>query len=71
MLAKSKLYSIETFISQELIDLGITHEKFKAIVNENERHEQMKEIVRNIKSNDEEDELNENSRNISKYSGNI
>ena len=71
MLAKSNLHSIQTFISQELIDLGITHKKFKAIVNEKERYEQLKEIVRNIKSDDEEDELNENSRNISKYSRNI
>ena len=29
MLAKSKLNSIETLMSQELIDLGISHEEFK------------------------------------------
>ena len=29
MLAKSKLNSIETSISQALIDLGISHEEFK------------------------------------------
>ena len=36
MLAKSKLNSIETLISQALIDLEISHEEFKAIVSEEE-----------------------------------
>ena len=40
MLAKSKLNSIETLVSQALIDLEISHEEFKTIVNEKERHEQ-------------------------------
>ena len=31
MLAKSKLHSIETLISQALIDLDISHEEFKTI----------------------------------------
>ena len=34
MLAKSKLNNIETLISQELIDLEISHEEFKTIANE-------------------------------------
>ena len=63
MLAKSKLNSTETLISQALINLEITHEEFKTIVNEKEKHEQMKENIRNIKSNDEKNELSENSRN--------
>ena len=33
MLAKSKLNSIETLMSQALIDLDISHEEFKTIVN--------------------------------------
>ena len=33
MLARSKLNSIETSISQALIDLEISHEEFKTIVN--------------------------------------
>ena len=37
MLAKSKLNSIET-----LIELDISHEEFKTIVNEKEKYEQMK-----------------------------
>ena len=50
MLAKSKLNSIETLMSQALIDLGISHEEFKTIVNEKEKYEKMKESIRNIKS---------------------
>ena len=34
MLAKSKLNSIETLMSQALIDLDISHEEFKTIVND-------------------------------------
>ena len=34
MLAKSKLNSIETLMSEALIDLDISHEKFKTILNE-------------------------------------
>ena len=37
MLAKSKLNSIETLISQALIDLDIRHKEFKTIVNEKEK----------------------------------
>ena len=67
MLAKSKLSSIETLMSQALIDLDISHEEFKTIVNEKEKYEQMKESIRNIKSRDE---LSENSRYIRDNSGN-
>ena len=59
MLAKSKLNSIETLMSKALIDLVISHEEFKTIVNEKEKYEQMKEIVKNTKSRDE---LSENSK---------
>ena len=45
-------------MSQALIDLQITHEELKTIMNEKERYEQMKENIRNIKTNDE---LSENS----------
>ena len=37
MLAKSKLNSIETLMSQALIDLDTRHEEFKTIVNEKEK----------------------------------
>ena len=52
MLAKSKLNSIETLMSQALIDLEITHEEFKTIVNEKQKYVQTKESIRNIKSSD-------------------
>ena len=49
ILAKSKLNSIQTLMSQALIDLDISHEEFKAIVNEIEKYEQIKESIRNTK----------------------
>ena len=47
MLAKSKLDSIETLVSQALIDMEISHEKFNAIIREKQKYERMKENVRN------------------------
>ena len=41
MLAKTKLYRIETLMSQVLRDLGISHEEFKTIVNEKEKYKQI------------------------------
>ena len=38
MLAKSKLNSNESLISQGLIDLEISHEEFKTIVSEEENY---------------------------------
>ena len=49
MLAKSKLHSIESLMSQALIDLDISHQEFKQIVNEKEKYDQMKESIRNKK----------------------
>ena len=68
MLAKSQLNSIETFVSQALIDLGINHEEYKSIINEKERYEQMKEGTKNYNSNDE---LSENGKNNRRNSGNV
>ena len=67
ILAKSKLDSIETLMSQALIDLNISHEEFKIIVNEKEKYDQMKENIRNTKSRDE---LRENSGDIRKNNEN-
>ena len=47
MLAKIKLNSIETLMYQALIDLEISHEEFKTIVNEKENYDQMKKSIRN------------------------
>ena len=46
MLAKSKLNSNESLISQALIDLEISHEEFKTIDKEKEKYEKMKENLR-------------------------
>ena len=48
MLAKSKLNSIETLMSQALIDLDISHEEFKTIVNEKEKYDQIKESIQDL-----------------------
>ena len=53
MLAKSKLDSIETLISQTLIALEISHEEFQTIVNEEENYKRLKESIRMIKSSHE------------------
>ena len=42
MLAKSKLNSVETLISQALIDMEISHEEFVTILNEKDKYEKMK-----------------------------
>ena len=49
MLANSKLISKESLMSQALIDLEISYEEFKTIVNEKEKYDQMKESIRNKK----------------------
>ena len=47
MLAKSKLSSIDTLISQALIDTDISHEEFITTLKEKDRYEMMKENLRN------------------------
>ena len=46
MLAKSKLNSFETWISQGLIDLDISHEKCIRVLKEKDKYEKMKENFR-------------------------
>ena len=46
MLAKSKLNSIETLISQALIDIEISHDEFITILNEKDKYEKMKDDLR-------------------------
>ena len=55
MLAKRKLNSIDTLISQTLIDMDISHEEFITILKEKERYEMMKDNLR--KKNGESYEL--------------
>ena len=47
MLAKSKFNSIDTLISQALIDMDISHEEFLTILKEKDRYEMMKDNLRN------------------------
>ena len=47
MLVKSKLNSIETVISQALIDMEIIHEEFITILKEKDKYEKMKDNLRN------------------------
>ena len=44
MLSKSKLNSIQTLISQALIDMNISHEEFVTILKEKDKYEKMKEV---------------------------
>ena len=46
LLAKSKLDSIKTLVSQALIDMEISHEEFITILNETSKYEKMKGNVR-------------------------
>ena len=50
MLAKIKLNSIETLISQALIDMKISHEEFITILKEKDKYEKMKETKNKKKS---------------------
>ena len=52
MLAKSKLNSIETLTYHALIDLEISHQEFKTIVNKKEKYEKMKEETWMMKNSD-------------------
>ena len=47
MLAKSKLNSIDTLISQVLIDMDISHKEFITILKEKDRYKMMKDNLRN------------------------
>ena len=61
MLAKSKLESIETLVSQAFIEMEVSHEKFR----KKQKYERMKENVRSISEKQENMRLNSvNSRKI-------
>ena len=46
MLAKIKLNSIKTLISQALIDMEISHEEFITILKQKDKYEKMKDNLR-------------------------
>ena len=54
MWAKSKLNSIETLISEALINMDISHEEFVTIFKEKDKYEKMKE---NLRSENEKFEI--------------
>ena len=54
MLAKSKLNSIETLISQALIDMEKSDEEYIAIIKEKDKYEKMKG---NLRSENEKQEM--------------
>ena len=54
MLAKSKLSSIKALISQELIDMEISHEEFITILKKKDKYENMKD---NLRSENDKQEI--------------
>ena len=54
MLAKSKINSIETLVSQALINIEISHEEFITILKEKDKYEKMKD---NLRSKNEKYEI--------------
>ena len=58
MFAKSILKSIETLISQALIDMDISHEKFITSLKEKDKNEKMKKTLRNVNEKQENMKLN-------------
>ena len=57
-LAKIKLNSIETLVSQALIDMEISHGEFVAIFKEKDKYQKMKENVGNVSEKQENMRLN-------------
>ena len=66
MLAKSKLISIESLVSQVLINMEISHEEFNTILKEKDRNEKTKENVRNVSEKQENIRLNSEFRYLKK-----
>ena len=50
MLARCKLNSIEVLISQDLIDLNISHDKLVLINNVVKEYDEMREELKNLKT---------------------
>ena len=58
MLAKTKLNSIETVVSQPLINMEISDEEFITILKETDKYEKMKENLKNVSKKIEENTEN-------------
>ena len=50
MLARRKVNSIESKISQALVDNEISHEDFETIINEEKKYRELKESIRMMNS---------------------
>ena len=61
MIARNKLSSIETLISQALIYSEISNEEYKTIITEEENYRRLKE---NIRMRKKDDELNEEDKKV-------
>ena len=48
MMAKNKLNSIETLVSQALIGMEISHKEFITILKEKDKYEKMEENLRDV-----------------------
>ena len=64
MLAESKLNSIESLVSQALIDMDINHEEFITILKQKEKYEKMKENLKSISKNLEEKQENKSLNSV-------
>ena len=69
MLAKSKLNSIETLLSQALTDMEISHEEFLTIMKEKDKDKKMKENVKNASEKQENMRLNSANSRTQKIDG--
>ena len=58
MLARSKLNSIESKISEALINNEISHEDFMTIINEEKKYRELKESIRMMNSQRSDAEKN-------------
>ena len=58
MLAKGKLNSFDTLVSQALVLPGKNHEEFITILKEKEKYEKRKENVRNVREKQDNTRLN-------------
>ena len=69
MLAKSKLNSIETLLSQALTDMEISQEEFLTIIKEKDKYEKMKENVKDVSEKQENMRLNSANSRTQKIDG--
>ena len=56
MLARNKLNSIESKISEALINNEISHEDFMVIINEEKKYQELKESIRMMNSQESDSE---------------